>query len=163
MFLKKEYLRSVIYGGVDGIITIFNIISGVEGGKLKYNVIFILGFSALISDALSMGVSDFLSVNANNKVTNDKNTNAFNSGVVTFISFIVFGLIPLLTYLLIKNEKNYTITYISTILSLFLLGSFQSIYTLEEWYKSGLNVSIYGIVASLVSFNLGKYLSKIKI
>ena len=68
MFIGKEYLRSVIYGGVDGIITMFNIISGVEGGNLKYKVIFILGFSALISDAFSMGVSDFLSVDANNKV-----------------------------------------------------------------------------------------------
>ena len=38
---NDKYLGSVVYGGVDGIITIFNIISGVEGAQLKYYVIFI--------------------------------------------------------------------------------------------------------------------------
>ena len=163
MLIDKEYLRSVIYGGVDGIITIFNIISGVEGGNLKYKVIFILGFSALISDAFSMGVSDFLSVDANNKVLKEENEqpNPVNSGIITFISFILFGLIPLLTYLLVKSKRNYIITYISTVISLFLLGSFQSLYTEDKWYISGSSVSLYGIIASLVSYNIGKYLNKL--
>ena len=31
--MDDKYLRSIIYGGVDGIITIFNIISGVTGAQ----------------------------------------------------------------------------------------------------------------------------------
>ena len=64
----EDYTRSIVYGGVDGIITMFNIISGVSGSKLDYKVIIILGFATLLADAISMGFSDFLSTKANNKV-----------------------------------------------------------------------------------------------
>jgi len=68
--ISKKYLRSIIFGGTDGIITIFNIISGIEGAKLKYSVVLVIGIAALISDAVSMGFSDYLSLNAENKIKN---------------------------------------------------------------------------------------------
>ena len=167
---NDKYLGSVVYGGVDGIITIFNIISGVEGAQLKYYVIFILGISSLISDAVSMGFSDYLSLNAENKVDKtrdpEEKMDSRKSGLITFLSFILFGLIPLLTYLFYSkyynNKKtNYIKTYISTMIALFLLGSFQSKYTGEIWYKSGTYVVGYGILASFISYQIGKILGSL--
>lgn len=169
--INKNYLRSIIFGGTDGIITMFNIISGVEGAKMKYSVVIILGIAALVSDAVSMGFSDFLSLNADNKVNNNDNklnksnkVNPKKSGLITFISFILFGLIPLSTYLLstkYSNNNNFMKTYISTILALFILGSIQSKFTNEKWYKSGTYVSLYGLLASFISFNIGKYMKSL--
>ena len=163
--LNKNYLRSIIFGGVDGIITIFNIISGVEGAKMKYPVVLVIGSAALVSDAVSMGFSDYLSLNAEKKVNNsDNKEDSKISGFTTFLSFIIFGMIPLLSYLLfsVYSKKNkFLKTYVSTILALFILGSLQAKFTNELWYKSGTNVSLYGLLASVISYYVGKIMNLI--
>ena len=62
-----EYLKSIVYGGMDGIITTFAVVSGATGGGLGIDVILILGFSSIFADALSMGVGDALSSKAENE------------------------------------------------------------------------------------------------
>lgn len=57
-------LKPIIFGGLDGILTSFAIVSGSAGGNLSRSVILILGFSNIFADALSMGVGEFLSSKA---------------------------------------------------------------------------------------------------
>src|SRR3990167_7219174 len=56
----QSYLRDWIYGGIDGTVTTFAVISGVVGGKLSSLVIIILGFANLIADGFSMAASNYL-------------------------------------------------------------------------------------------------------
>lgn len=59
-----ELLKPIIFGGLDGILTSFAIVSGSAGGQLGTGVVLILGFSNILADALSMGVGEFLSSKA---------------------------------------------------------------------------------------------------
>lgn len=59
--LIEKHLRSVVYGGTDGIITIFGIVSGSSGASLGIGVMFIIGLASLCADAISMAVSDYMS------------------------------------------------------------------------------------------------------
>ena len=176
---KKNRLRSLIYGGIDGIITIFNLISGIEGAKMKSKIILILGLGTLIADATSMGFGDYLSIDAESKYRNNKKVNnkvnnkdinedieekPIVNGLITFTSFIIFGMIPLASYILFnKFSKNgsYLKTYISTIMSLFLLGSIQSRFTHIPWYESGTYTSLYGMLASIISYYVAHLMSNI--
>jgi len=54
------YLRDVIYGANDGIITTFAVVAGVAGAALSSSVVLILGFANLIADGISMGMSNYL-------------------------------------------------------------------------------------------------------
>ena len=54
-------MKSIIYGGLDGIITTFAIVAGIAGADLATEVILVLGFANLIADGLSMGIGDYLS------------------------------------------------------------------------------------------------------
>ena len=111
--IKNILLRTIMMGGTDGIITIFNIISGIEGSKLNYKYIFILGLAALISDAISMGTGEFISVKAEQEYENSKdNINPKKNGIIMFISFICFGMIPLLIYY-IALKINYKNKYLN--------------------------------------------------
>lgn len=57
---KRNYLRDWIYGGIDGAVTTFAIISGVKGAHLATNVILILGFANVIADGFSMAAANYL-------------------------------------------------------------------------------------------------------
>jgi len=61
------FLKPIIFGGLDGILTSFAIVAGAAGGGLSPEVVMILGFSNIFADALSMGVGEFLSSKANNE------------------------------------------------------------------------------------------------
>lgn len=58
---QGSYVKSMVYGGLDGIITTFAVVAGVVGGALDLRVIIILGFSNLLADGFSMATGDYLS------------------------------------------------------------------------------------------------------
>ena len=57
----SRYLSSLVYGGLDGIITTFAVVSGVMGAQLSPGVIIILGLANLLGDGFSMGTGAYLS------------------------------------------------------------------------------------------------------
>ncbi len=61
---KQNYLRDLIYGGIDGSVTTFAIVTGVVGADLAPGVILILGFANLVADGFSMATSNFLGTKA---------------------------------------------------------------------------------------------------
>lgn len=61
---NHNYIRDFIYGGIDGAVTTFAIVSGVSGAELSPAVVLILGFANLIADGFSMAASNFLGTRA---------------------------------------------------------------------------------------------------
>ena len=55
------YIGEAVYGALDGIVTTFAVVAGVEGARLPSGIVLILGFANLIGDGLSMGVGSYLS------------------------------------------------------------------------------------------------------
>jgi len=64
---QGRYIKSAVYGGLDGIITTFAVVAGVAGASLSAGVVLILGFANLIADGLSMAIGDYLSTKAENE------------------------------------------------------------------------------------------------
>jgi len=61
---STSYLRDFIYGAIDGAVTTFAVVAGVEGADLSASVVLILGGANLIADGFSMAVSNFLGLRA---------------------------------------------------------------------------------------------------
>jgi VIT1/CCC1 family predicted Fe2+/Mn2+ transporter len=57
---SPSYLSDFIYGAIDGAVTTFAVVAGVEGASLDERVVIILGGANLIADGFSMAVSNFL-------------------------------------------------------------------------------------------------------
>jgi VIT1/CCC1 family predicted Fe2+/Mn2+ transporter len=55
-----SYLRDFVYGGIDGSVTTFAVVTGVAGAHLAPSIILILGTANLIADGFSMAASNFL-------------------------------------------------------------------------------------------------------
>ncbi len=64
------YLKEVIYGGVDGIITTFAVVAGFSGAalsnetttQLSFLIVLLFGIANLLADGVSMGLGNFLAV-----------------------------------------------------------------------------------------------------
>ena len=64
-----EYIKSIIYGGLDGVFTTFALVAGFQGAGSSFenpSTMLVFGFANVVADALSMGVGDFLSEKAEN-------------------------------------------------------------------------------------------------
>jgi vacuolar iron transporter family protein len=57
----SQYLGEMVYGGLDGIITTFAVVSGVAGAQLGTSIILILGLANLLADGFSMATGAYLS------------------------------------------------------------------------------------------------------
>ena len=57
-----QYLKDIVYGANDGIITTFAIVAGVAGAGLGSKVIVLLGFANLLADGFSMAASNYLGI-----------------------------------------------------------------------------------------------------
>jgi VIT1/CCC1 family predicted Fe2+/Mn2+ transporter len=59
---SHQYIGDMVYGGLDGIVTTFAVVSGVAGAGLGAGIILILGLANLLADGLSMAAGASLSL-----------------------------------------------------------------------------------------------------
>ncbi|PIZ74770.1 hypothetical protein COY07_00195 [Candidatus Peregrinibacteria bacterium CG_4_10_14_0_2_um_filter_43_11] len=58
---RYNWLSDFVYGGIDGSVTTFAVIAGVQGAALPISIILILGFANLFADGFSMATGKYLS------------------------------------------------------------------------------------------------------
>jgi VIT1/CCC1 family predicted Fe2+/Mn2+ transporter len=163
---KASYLRDVVLGVDDGVITTFAIIAGAAGASLSANVVIILGLAKLLADGISMGASVYMSTKSEveyEKAKNDshwKTDAPLKESFITFFSFIFAGLTPLIPFLF--NLKNsFLISSLILVLILFALGSFKSINTKKSWIIGGIEMLVVGGLAAVVAYIVGFLADKI--
>jgi VIT1/CCC1 family predicted Fe2+/Mn2+ transporter len=61
---SPSYLPDFIYGAIDGAVTTFAVVAGVEGASLDQAIVVILGGANLVADGFSMAASNFLGTRA---------------------------------------------------------------------------------------------------
>ncbi len=215
-----QYLKSAVYGGLDGTITTFAVVAGVAGAALSANVVLIMGFANLIGDGLSMAIGDYLSTKSEReyhkaerrretwefenypagektemveiymqkgyakKEAEDivarmaQNKEAFvdvmmveelgimesdespvKNALVTFGSFLLFGFIPVLAFVLalwIGVAFNaFLVASLLTALTLFALGAFKTKVTGKNWFYSGFEMLLVGGIAAGAAYGIG--------
>ncbi len=57
----EKYLGEFVYGGIDGCVTTFAVVSGSVGAGLDSSIIIILGFANLLADGFAMSIGAYLS------------------------------------------------------------------------------------------------------
>jgi len=164
-----KYLPDFVYGGTDGAITTFAIVSGVVGASLSSTIILILGFVNLFADGFSMAVSNYLSTSSRNELRGKKSTkkeNAIKTAFVTFVSFFVIGFIPLVSFVLaaITNfshiiENQFIYSSFLTIIALGIVGWYKGGVLEKSKIKSSIQTILIGGIAAVIAFSAG-YLIK---
>jgi len=68
----SQYIGNMVYGGLDGIITTFAVVSGVAGASLGANIVMIMGVANLLADGLSMAIGAYLSEKSEKEYYNNE-------------------------------------------------------------------------------------------
>ncbi|MBL4693781.1 VIT1/CCC1 transporter family protein [Candidatus Gracilibacteria bacterium] len=217
--IKDHYnwVPDFVYGGIDGAVTTFAVVAGVEGASLSLPIILVLGFANLFADGFSMAVGKYQSDKSEQELfdkikrteyehlkskpehereeiveimegygfkgkdleraveiicSNDDvwvdlmMRNEFNmteegveplkGGVITFVSFVTIGFIPLLGYVFgIGGENAFAVTIGMTLFALFIVGTVKARFSVRHWFLSGLETASIGGVAAGIAYYVG--------
>jgi VIT1/CCC1 family predicted Fe2+/Mn2+ transporter len=155
-------LPDIIYGANDGLITTFAVVSGVVGGSLPSHVVLVLGFANLLADGVSMGASNFLSKRSEGDgPLSLSRRDAARHGLVTFVSFVLIGAIPLLAYITAPLDLRFPMATAVTLTTLFAVGAFRSAVTKRSWWRSGLEMLLVGAAAAAIAYGIGAMIARI--
>ena len=219
-------LKSIIYGGLDGILTASALIMGSAGGSLSPRVILIVGLSNILADGVSMGFGDAVSTMAHIEHVEqerkreewefenfpegeimemvdlyearglprdkaeriirifsrykdffielmlveelglqlpDPDDSPLKDGLVTFSSFVLFGMLPIVGYAVIPAAAPaematprvlFASACVITALCLFVLGAFKSKFSTMSWWRSGLEFLLLGGAVAVTSYGI---------
>ncbi len=216
-----QYIKSAVYGGLDGSVTTFAVVAGVAGASLSPGVVLIMGFANLIADGLSMAIGDYLSTKAEQEYERaerkreqweidhypegekreltelymekgipeqdartvveilarhpqawvdvmmieelglvESDESPVSNALVTFFSFAMFGLVPMLAYIAARlipgmDGSTFPLACACTAVTLFALGALKVRITGRNWLKSGLETLLVGGIAAAAAYAVG--------
>lgn len=161
MSLRKKYLPDFVFGGIDGLVTTFAVVSGVIGASLSVSVILILGVANLLADGFSMGISNYLAKKSEPDYKNNNKIKPKTSALVTFISFVIVGSIPLIAFLVpnLSQEKAFVISSVLTGIAFFIIGYFKGLFVKDHTLISALETFLIGAIAALIAYYVGDFLA----
>ncbi|MGH9240555.1 MAG: VIT1/CCC1 transporter family protein [Vicinamibacterales bacterium] len=149
----RHYIRDLVYGANDGIITTFAVVSGATGGALSAAAVLIIGAANLAADGMSMGVGNLLAIRAHERVRAaeglpEEETYPWKHGTATLLAFVVAGAIPLLPFLFADAAARPIWSTVLTFLALFFVGAARATLTAERWWRAGLETLSLGAVVA---------------
>ncbi len=223
----STYLREIVYGGNDGIVTTFAVVAGFAGAQqdpasspIPLVSVLLFGLANLFADGLSMGLGSFLSLRADQDVYKNakskehheimtepksefdetvgilkhkgfsaqdatslatiyrKNTAYWTEFMMrdelemsnpekekphlvalsTFFSFILFGAIPLVPYMLFqRGEHVFPISVVFTAVALLLLGLLRAVVTQRKMIRGILETVLVGGISASVAYLVGSF------
>jgi len=168
MIISPRILKAMVFGANDGIVTTFAVVAGVAGAKLSVSVVLIMGAANLLADGLSMGLGDYLGAKSELRLERLTNKNKkvmgiWHTGVVTFVSFLVAGSMPLFPYYMkwlgvSLGENDFVISIVTTLGTLFVVGSARSLVTRDNWLRNGMEMLMIGSLAAGVALRVGAWI-----
>ncbi len=168
---EKKYLPEFVYGGIDGAVTTFAVVSGSIGAALSPIVILILGFANLFADGFSMASASYLSAKSSidlhpRRMKRSSGLSPFKSGMAIFLSFLVVGFVPLISFVLATFNKSlvpyqFTLSIILTGLAFFIVGLFKGEIVKKHPLWSAFETLVIGGIAAILAFLVGYALKNI--
>ena len=164
----EKYIKDVIYGANDGIITTFAVVAGASGAALSPSIIIIIGLANLFADGFSMAASNYLgnrsehilAARDNNAVKHIHQGNEFIPAGITFAAFVSAGFLPIAPFLFLHGMQQNTLAFsvVATALALFIIGSARSIFTRRNVFLSGMEMLMVGGIAAFVAYLTGLFI-----
>jgi VIT1/CCC1 family predicted Fe2+/Mn2+ transporter len=159
--VARHYVRELIYGANDGIITTFAVVAGVAGGGLSLRVVLIIGAANLFADGLSMAAGNYLAIRSHESVLETQNlpeeeASPLRHAAATFLAFVVAGVVPLAPYMIPTLPVDRFASSIAlTLLAMFAVGASRALIANVRWWKAGGEMLGLGALVAALAYGSG--------
>ena len=159
--VTRHYIRDLIYGANDGVITTFAVVAGVTGGALSARAVLIVGAANLLADGLSMGVGNYLSIRSHESALAAENRPEEESqparhGMATFLAFLLAGCMPLIPYAAgVSADQRFAMSSAVTFATLFAVGASRATITTIRWWSGGIEMLCLGFAVAAAAYGSG--------
>ena len=169
----ENNLREFVYGGMDGAVTTFAVVTGAAGANLGTNVILILGFANVLADGFSMAVGSYLSEKSDQQLQVSKgesdgseHESPLAASIATFVSFLVVGFVPLSVYTVdyvfeLNLENALAISVGLTLATFAAIGYLRGVITKTNRTRAVIESFGLGAAAAVISYVVGNLLEQI--
>jgi VIT1/CCC1 family predicted Fe2+/Mn2+ transporter len=157
----RHYLRDVVYGAIDGIVTTFAVVAGVTGGDLSARAVLVVGIANLFADGLSMGVGNYLSIRSHESMRAaqalpEEEASPARHGLATWAAFATAGAVPLAPYLWgASGAEAFYAASALTLITLFAVGASRTVITIDRWWTAGLEMTALGAAVAAAAYGAG--------
>jgi VIT1/CCC1 family predicted Fe2+/Mn2+ transporter len=165
--IGRHYLKDMVYGAHDGLITTFAVVAGVEGGSLAQRAVLVVGFANLFAAGLSMAAGNYLSIRSSESVRRtlhlpEEEASPARHGFATFLAFATAGFVPLAPYCVPGFPASRPIAaLVATFATLFGIGALRSTVTDDPWLASGLEMLGLGMAVAGVAYAAGVVIARL--
>jgi VIT1/CCC1 family predicted Fe2+/Mn2+ transporter len=164
--IARHYVRELVYGANDGIITTFAVVAGVAGGGLAPQVVLICGVANLLADGLSMAAGNYLSIRSYESVREaqglpEEEASPARHGVATFLAFVVVGALPLLPYIFDLPGGRFGWSVTLAYIALFAVGASRALIGASRWLSAGFEMLGLGVLVTAVAYGAGALVARL--
>ena len=159
--IARHYIRDVVFGANDGLITTFAVVAGVTGGALSPSAVLIVGAANLFADGLSMGVGNYLAIRSHESALAAQNkpeeeSSPIRHGLATVLAFVAAGAVPLAPFLgAVADGHRFAVSIALTFATLFGVGAMRATVTMDRWWMAGLEMLLLGIIVAGAAYGSG--------
>ena len=155
--IQKEYLRSVLFGIEDSLVSTTGLIAGLSVGAENKRIVVLGGLVAIVIEAVSMGAGEYLSddaVQELDKLKRHRDSPAA-SGLLMLVSYLLAGMIPLAPVLVFVYPTSLILSVIFALSGLFLLGYIKGRLLHSRPFRGGLKILVVGGLAAILGLGVG--------
>src|SRR3989339_1773119 len=155
--LHEDYLRSLMFGLQDGIVSTTGVVVGISTGVSDKAIIILAAFVAVTVEATSMAAGQYSSEKAVHQMdkTGKHTDNLFIGAIIMFVAYLLGGAFPILPIVLFPQEISRILAIISAFLGLFLIGFLKGHLVEHRPLRSAVELFIIGSVATIVGVTVG--------
>lgn len=156
--IHEDYLRSIIFGFQDSLVSTTGVIAGVSAGTNHKELVILAGIVTITVESLSMGAGQYMSEKAVHQMdkTGKHTDNLYIGGVLMAFSYFLGGLVPLAPIIIFNLPLSVTLSVFFALLGLFILGFIKAKIVKVNPFKSAVEIFILGGVATLIGLIVGK-------
>lgn len=158
--LHEDYLRSVMFGLQDGLVSTTGVVVGISAGAPDRAIIILASFVAISVEASSMAAGQYSSEKAVHQMDKSgRHRDSLIKGAsLMFFSYLGAGLIPISPFLIFPPDTARVISISVALTGLFVIGYFKGKIAEIRALRSAVEMLIIGGLATAIGLVVGNFL-----